>query len=179
MTAGTKTRLMRSTRRCTGAFEPCASRTHSMILASSVDAPTAVALTESVPVVQRVPADTRPPGLFSTPAGSPVSMLSSTAAIPETTMPSTGMRSPGAHSDAAAGFYFADFHFYHLSIVGYKHGLCRLQPHQCLDGRPGVSAGACLQEFSGQHKGYYHCRCFIIKVGGHGAYCKRTQERGC
>ena len=95
MTVGTNHALMRSTRRCTGAFDPCASRTVLTIRASSVSTPTLSARTVSVPVPLSVPAVTVHPGVFSTRSGSPVSMLSSTALSPDVTVPSTGIRSPG------------------------------------------------------------------------------------
>ncbi len=95
ITAGTNTRLMRSTSFCTGALEPCASRTLLMMRASSVSAPTDDTETSIVPSPFRVPALTLSPTFFSTPADSPESMLSSTAVRPALTTPSAGTRSPG------------------------------------------------------------------------------------
>ena len=103
MTVGTKKALTRSTRRCTGALELCARRTEAMMRASSVAAPTRRAVMRSEPFMQRVPAVTSSPSVFSTGIGSPESILSSTDAGPLSTVPSTGMRSPGRTNSVSPG----------------------------------------------------------------------------
>ncbi len=95
ITVGTKTALMRSTSFCTGALEPCASLTERIMRDNSVSAPTLSALIVTEPSPLTVPDDTLSPFCFSTLAGSPVSMLSSTEVTPSSTRPSTGIRSPG------------------------------------------------------------------------------------
>ena len=66
-----------------------------MIRASTVPAPTRVALNASVPVVFRVPPRTRSSARFETGRLSPVIMLSSTPEEPSVTTPSTAIVSPG------------------------------------------------------------------------------------
>ena len=103
-TEGTKTRAMRSTSRCTGAFEPCASCTMRMICASIVLRPTSSALKRKVPCLTMVPASTLSPCRFSTATGSPEIIDSSMKAeASPSTRPSTGMRSPGRTSMVSPG----------------------------------------------------------------------------
>ena len=95
MTTGTKMPEIRSARRCTGAFEPCASATSRAICASAVSLPTFVASTTSRPEVFTVAPNTVSPTLTSTGTGSPVSIDTSTADAPSTTRPSVAIFSPG------------------------------------------------------------------------------------
>ncbi len=60
-----------------------------------VSAPTPSAVTYSTPPWTIVPAYTRAPSLLSSGIGSPVIVLSSTAALPRSTSPSTGILCPG------------------------------------------------------------------------------------
>ena len=94
-TAGTKTEATRSASRWIGAFDPCASSTRRMILASAVSAPIFVARKTKLPDWFIVAAKTSLPACFSTGMLSPVSMDSSTDDAPETTTPSVGIFSPG------------------------------------------------------------------------------------
>ena len=103
-TAGTKMRAMRSTRRWTGALEPCASCTILMICASIVLRPTSSALKRKVPCLTMVPASTLSPCRFSTATGSPEIIDSSMKAeASPSKRPSTGMRSPGRTSMVSPG----------------------------------------------------------------------------
>ena len=95
ITIGTNTLLMRSARRCTGARVPCASRIILTMRASTLLAPSVVALKRNAPVRLMVPPVTLSPAFFVTGIGSPVSIDSSTLLEPFVTAPSTGMRSPG------------------------------------------------------------------------------------
>ena len=78
-----------------GGLEPCACSTSRMICASAVSAPTLVARKVKEPVVFMVAPITSSPAPLTTGIGSPVSIDSSTADEPLTTMPSTGTFSPG------------------------------------------------------------------------------------
>src|SRR5215212_11587701 len=82
MTAGTKTLLILSARRCIGAFDPCASSTIRMIPASAVSPPTLVAENRNVPVLLTVAPMTSSPARFTTGMGSLEIMASSTADSP-------------------------------------------------------------------------------------------------
>ncbi len=95
ITAGTNTAATRSASLCTGALEPCASRTILTIWARAVSAPTRVARTRRTPSREIVAPATSSPGPLATGMDSPVSIDSSTAARPSSTTPSTGIRSPG------------------------------------------------------------------------------------
>ena len=104
-TVGTKTRAMRSTTRCTGAFEPCASCTMRIMFERTVFWPTSSAFMCSVPCLTMVPASTLSPWCFSTAAASPVIMLSSmVTAVASHTLPSTGIFSPGRTSSTSRGW---------------------------------------------------------------------------
>ncbi len=78
-----------------GGFEPCACSTRRTICASAVSLPTRVARKVNVPVVLRVAPMTSSPASLKLGIGSPVSIDSSNAELPSTTMPSTGTFSPG------------------------------------------------------------------------------------
>ena len=114
-TAGTKTRAILSTTRCTGAFEPCASCTMRIMLARTVFWPTASArkrrwvgasgVAGRVGGSRIVPASTLSPSFFSTATDSPVIIDSSMyAGMPLTTRPSTGIFSPGCTSMVSPGW---------------------------------------------------------------------------
>ena len=94
-TPGTNQADTVSARRWIGARVRCASATIRTIWASSVSAPTRSAVMTKLPVALTVPPMTRLPGAFSTGIDSPVSIDSSTALVPSTTVPSTGTFSPG------------------------------------------------------------------------------------
>lgn len=95
MTPGTNQRATLSAKRCTGAFSHWACRTIWMICSSTDALPSASAETMAEPERLRLPPMTLSPGALSTGMLSPVSMDSSTAHWPLTTVPSTGTRSPG------------------------------------------------------------------------------------
>ena len=94
-TTGTKTALILSAIRWTGALLPCASCTIRTICASTVPLPTSCALMVRAPSWLMVPASTLSPGCLLTGTGSPLIMLSSTNEEPSVTCPSTGIFSPG------------------------------------------------------------------------------------
>ncbi len=94
-TAGTKISLTRSAMRWIGALDPWARWTSSTIRASAVSRPTRVARMTNEPVVLSVAPITSSPVCLVDGIGSPVSIDSSTAEMPSTTMPSTGTLSPG------------------------------------------------------------------------------------
>ena len=94
-TAGTKTLLMRSAIRCSGALSRWASSTSLWRWARTDSVAIVVTLTTRVALPLRVPPVTALPGPRSTGSGSPVSIDSSTADHPWTTSPSRGMASPG------------------------------------------------------------------------------------
>jgi hypothetical protein len=95
ITAGTNTAATASARRCTGAFDPCASSTRRMIWAKVVWRPTRVVSILKVPILLMVAPKTFEPACFSTGMLSPVSIDSSTEDRPSVTTPSTGTFSPG------------------------------------------------------------------------------------
>ena len=102
-TAGTNTSLMRSARCWIGALDPWARWTSSTIRARAVSRPTRVARMTNEPVVLSVAPMTSSPGRLVDGSGSPVSIDSSTAETPSTTMPSTGTRSPGRTRSRSPG----------------------------------------------------------------------------
>jgi hypothetical protein len=102
-TVGTNTLEMRSARRWIGACDPWASLIKATMRASTLDAPIAVASTSNAPEVLMVAPITRSPARFSTGIDSPVSIDSSTAPLPDRTMPSTGKRSPGRTTTTLPG----------------------------------------------------------------------------
>ena len=95
MTAGTKYPETASASRWIGALDACACRTIVMIWASMVSAPTFSARTRSDPVVLMVAPMTGSPERLVTGIGSPVTIDSSTADVPDSTTASTGIFSPG------------------------------------------------------------------------------------
>ncbi len=95
ITAGTNQAATRSASRWMGARLRWASPTIRTIWASRVSLPTRSAIITKLLLPLTVPAVTRSPGPFSTGIGSPVSIDSSTALWPATTVPSTGTFSPG------------------------------------------------------------------------------------
>ena len=95
---GTKTDAILSAKRCTGAFDPCASSTARTMRASVESLPTRSARTVMAPVVFTVPPVTLSPGCFITGNASPVSMDSSISVDPSITSPSTATFSPGPTS---------------------------------------------------------------------------------
>src|SRR3990172_8928068 len=80
--------------RWTGTFDPCASWTMRMILASAVSLPTFVARNLKAPVLLIVAPMTSSPTFFSTGRDSPVTIDSSTAEEPSISSPSPGIFSP-------------------------------------------------------------------------------------
>ena len=97
ITIGTKTALMRSARRATGAFEDVASSTRRMICASAVFSPTRVARMTTWPRIKSDALDSASPAPsvdFLTGMLSPVMADSSAHPSPSITTPSTGTRSP-------------------------------------------------------------------------------------
>ena len=94
-TAGTKTALTRSTKRCIGAFLACADSTMRTMRASVVSAPMAVVSMTSRPAALSEPPVTLAPTSLATGRLSPVISDSSISLLPSTTVPSTGKRSPG------------------------------------------------------------------------------------
>ena len=107
VTTGTKMAEIRSARRCTGAFEPCACSTMRMMPASSVWLPTPVARHWMRPSPFTVAANTLSPGCLAAGRLSPVSMASLTLEAPSTTSPSTGTLSPGRTTKTSPGFRLA------------------------------------------------------------------------
>ncbi len=101
MTIGTNTEEMRSARRWTAALEACASSTMRAIWASWVSAPTRVARTTRRPEALTVAPVTVSPTVASTGTDSPVSIDSSTAEAPETTVPSVAIFSPGRTTNSS------------------------------------------------------------------------------
>ncbi len=81
---------MVSAMRCIGALEACASSTSRMIFASVVFCNVELTSTSSAPLVFKVPAETFAPIDLLTGTDSPLSMDSSTALCPSSTIPSTG-----------------------------------------------------------------------------------------
>ena len=94
-TAGTNQPETTSASRWMGARLRCASITIRTIWARSVSFPTRSARMTNDPVPLSVAPVTRSPSRFSTGTGSPVTIDSSTADVPETATPSTGIFSPG------------------------------------------------------------------------------------
>ena len=94
-TARTNHRATLSARRCVGARLRCACATICTICASTVCDPIFSARMTRLPVPLIVAPMTRPPAVFSTGIGSPVSIDSSTLDRPSMTTPSTGTFSPG------------------------------------------------------------------------------------
>ncbi|GAA3303812.1 hypothetical protein GCM10020295_53350 [Streptomyces cinereospinus] len=94
-TTGTKIPATRSASRCTSALPFCASSTSRAIRASWVSAPTRVAATTSRPPAFTVAPATVSPAATSTGTDSPVSIETSTAEAPSTTVPSVATFSPG------------------------------------------------------------------------------------
>ncbi len=94
-TSGTNQPDTRSATAWIGARLRCASATILTIRARTVSDPTARASITSAPVPFTVPPVTLAPPSFSTGAGSPVNIASSTEDRPSTTTPSTGTASPG------------------------------------------------------------------------------------
>ena len=94
-TTGTNQPATRSAKAWIGARVRWAAAAMSTIRASTVSAPTRSAVITKLPRVFRLPPITGVPGDFSTGCDSPVSMDSSTAELPVSTVPSTGIRSPG------------------------------------------------------------------------------------
>ena len=90
MTAGTKISEMRSAMRAIGAFLPCASSTMEMMCESVVSSSARLQRTKSLPSRSIVPPMTSSPCFFFTGMLSPLSMLSSTLALPSTTSASIG-----------------------------------------------------------------------------------------
>ena len=95
MTKGTNTAEILSAIREIGAFVAAALETISMIWERLVSFPTLSALPVIKPERFKVPAESFAPSSLSTGMDSPVSADSSTAVLPERTMPSTGICSPG------------------------------------------------------------------------------------
>ncbi len=95
MTAGTNQAEVASASRWIGALEAWACCTSRTICASTVSAPTPVARTRSAPVVLMVAPITVSPARLVTGMGSPVTIDSSTAEAPCSTVASTGTFSPG------------------------------------------------------------------------------------
>ena len=95
ITKGTKTAEILSAIREIGAFVAAALETISMIWERLVSFPTLRALPVIKPERFKVPAESFAPSSLSTGMDSPVSADSSTAVLPERTMPSTGICSPG------------------------------------------------------------------------------------
>ncbi len=95
MTAGTNHAETLSAYLWMGAFEAWASSTRRMICDSAVSLPTLSARTLREPFLLIEPPMTAAPAILSIGMLSPVSMLSSTADSPSTTMPSVAIFSPG------------------------------------------------------------------------------------
>src|SRR5665647_553754 len=81
---------MVSANRCIGALEACASSTSRMIFARVVSCKVVLTSTSNAPLVFTVPEVTLAPADLFTGADSPLSMDSSTALRPSSTIPSTG-----------------------------------------------------------------------------------------
>ena len=94
-TASTNQPATPSAMRCRGALERCAWATICTICDSTESVPTRSQRISSAPLVLRVAPISRSPARLVTGSGSPVSMDSSTALAPSSTMPSTGTFSPG------------------------------------------------------------------------------------
>ena len=94
---------MRSAVRWIGALLAWASSTSRMMRPRAVSCSAPSTRTRSRPFPLMVPAETRSPTPFSTPADSPVSMDSSTALPPSRMVPSTGTRSPGRITTVSPG----------------------------------------------------------------------------
>ena len=94
-TAGTKYPDTVSAMRWIGARLLCASATNATIWASIVPAPTLSARITNEPVPFTVPPISRSPGCLATGMDSPVTIDSSTALLPSSTVPSTGTPAPG------------------------------------------------------------------------------------
>ena len=94
-TAGTNQPETWSARRWIGARLRWASATSCTICASIVSRPTFSAVMISAPLWLTVPPTTLSPSVFVTGMDSPVTIDSSTALLPSTTLPSTGIFSPG------------------------------------------------------------------------------------
>ncbi len=91
----TSTAAARSASRCPGALELWAVSTSAMIWPSAVSAPILVASMTTLPARLTDPPTTSSPSALSTGIDSPVTRLSSTDELPDTTRPSTGTLSPG------------------------------------------------------------------------------------
>ena len=94
ITTGTNTPDTRSASREMGAFFACASSTSRTMRRSVVSSPVRVTRTCSSPDSSTLPPVTALCGPLSTGRLSPVSMLSSTAPVPDSTSPSSGTRAP-------------------------------------------------------------------------------------
>ena len=104
MTTGTNTPDILSASFSTGAFVEVASSTSAMMCASAVSSPTAVARARTHPPTLVVAPVSASPGPFSTGTLSPVSALSSKAAVPSTTSPSTGTLCPARTTKTSPTF---------------------------------------------------------------------------
>ena len=121
-----------STTRWIGAFEPWASLTMRMMLASAVSLPTLVAVNLKLPVLLSVPPMTSSPTCFSTGIDSPVIIDSSTALAPAITSPSTGIFSPGRMTTRVFDQHLLDREVDLLAVAHDSRGL-GLKPDQLFD----------------------------------------------
>ena len=136
ITTGTNHRVIRSTSACTGSLAPCASSTIAMMRDSTVSAPTCVTRITSAPVPFTVPPVTASPGALATGSASPVSIASSTADCPSTTVPSSGMRSPGRIISRSPGRICA------IGVGVKPSGVCRRAVLGCKPTSPAIAAPA-------------------------------------
>ena len=102
-TTGTKMAEMRSASAWIGALLPCACATARTMAANCVAWPTLVARTFSMPPAFWVPAYTVSPSPRATGRLSPLSALSSSTALPASTVPSTASRSPWRSTTTSPG----------------------------------------------------------------------------
>ena len=118
---------------------------------SIVSAPTLSARITKLPVPLTVPPITRAPGAFSTGMDSPVTMDSSIALVPSSTLPSTGTRFARPHAQSVADPYDLKRHIHFAIGLNAPRGLGR-EFQQRPDRAAGALARAQFQNLTQQHQ---------------------------
>ena len=103
-----------------------------------------------LPLPFSVPPVTRSPAVFSTGTGSPVSIDSSTALRPSTTVPSTGILSPGRTRKQVADLDRGERDRLGLAVASARARRLRREVEQRADGAAGALARAQLEHLAEQ-----------------------------
>ena len=164
MTAGTNHADTRSASACTGARLRCASATVCTICASSVAPPTRSARMTKAPPPLTVPPIRAAPAALSTGIDSPVSMDSSTAPAPSSTVPSTGIFSPGRTRSVSPACTCARSTSASRAIGLDPVRLARHEVEQCPQRGPGLLPRAQLEHLAEQHQRDDHRRGFEVQA---------------